>query len=90
MRAIVALAGLLISTTAFAGISLFNSDGHSYKLLLSGGNACFTGTQTSIASNTATTVSSKTKYICLNETTPAYRVEDGKDYVIRDGELKEK
>ena len=78
----------LLSATAFASVTLTNKDAKSYKLLIASSDSCFSGTHTSIGSNTTTSVGSG--YICINEEKPAYKVEDGKSYVIKDGKVEPK
>jgi hypothetical protein len=87
---LLACALFLSASVAFASISLHNKDPKSYKILLASSDSCFSGTHTSIGSNTITSLSSTTKYICLDEKKPAYKVEDGKKYEIKDGKVVEK
>ncbi len=88
MRMLGVVLGVCISGVALASVGLTNEDSKEYRLLLSDGETCFSGTHTAIGSNTTTSVSSAVKYICLNEQKPAFAIEDGKSYVIRDGVLK--
>jgi hypothetical protein len=89
MRAWIVATGVLISTPAWAEIGLYNSDSHGYKLLLADSDTCFSGTHTSIGSNTRQSLSSTTKFVCIDENKPAYPVTDGKHYKIQGGVLKE-
>ncbi|HMX58296.1 MAG TPA: hypothetical protein PKE49_17350 [Leptospiraceae bacterium] len=77
----------LFSTAVMASANLYNSDSQSYRLLLDSSESCFSGTHTSIESNTRTSVSSG--WACLGEEKPAVKLEDGKSYVIRNGVIQE-
>ncbi len=73
------------ATSAWASANLYNSDSRSYRLLLDSSESCFSGTHTSIESNTRTSVSAG--WACVDEQQPAVRLEDGKSYVIRNGAI---
>lgn len=83
-----AAALLLASASAFASVTISNKDSKSYKLLLNSSESCFSGTHTSISSNTTTSVGAG--WACLDEVKPAVKLEDGKSYVIKGGKIEEK
>lgn len=89
MRKLLVLGALLVSGVAFAG-SLHNKDGVSHKILLTDSDSCFSGTHSSIGSNTIQQISSSTKFICVEEAKPAFPIDPGKDYVIEDGKVHAK
>jgi len=80
--------GVSVSGMALASVGLTNEDSQEYRLLLADGDTCSRGTHTAIGGNTTASVNGSVKYICLNEQKPAFAIEDGKSYVIRDGVLK--
>ena len=89
MRCLFMTAAFLVSGAARAEVGLYNSDSTGHKLLLADSDTCFSGTHTSIGSNTHTTVSGSTKFVCIGEEKPAYPVRDDHHYKIVGGVLKE-
>jgi hypothetical protein len=77
----------LFAFQALASVTLSNKDSREYKILIASSDSCFSGTHTSIGSNTTTTVDAG--YLCINEEKPAYKLEDGKRYVIKDGKVEQ-
>ncbi len=82
------LALVLTAGLALASAKLHNADSRTHKLLVSTSESCFSGTHTSIGSNTTTDIPAG--WVCVDEKKPAVKVKDGKQYVIKNGELKEK
>lgn len=78
----------LFTTVAFAAANLSNKDSKSYKLLLNSSESCFSGTHTSIGSNTSTSVSAG--WACLDKKKPAVKLENGKSYIIKNGKIQPK
>ena len=83
MRTFAMTLALLVSGTAFAGSSLHNADAK-HTILYADSDSCFSGTHSSIESNTTTEVSAG-KYICVDEHMPGVLVEDGHKYEIKGG-----
>ena len=78
-----------VLSSCLALVTVTNKDSTSYALLLATGDRCESGTRSSINGGTTKTYSGR-PYLCINEEKPAYKLEDGKRYEIRDGKLEEK
>ena len=71
-----------------ATVAIQNQDSRSYRILISTDDHCFAGLHTSISGNTSTTID--VGYLCLEEQKPAFKLETGKSYIIKDGKVSAK
>jgi len=78
----------LFAGSAFASVTVSNQDSNRYDVLIASSDSCFSGTHTSIGGNTTTSFSAG--WFCLNEKKPAFKIEDGKSYIIKNGKIKAK
>ncbi|HOX42668.1 MAG TPA: hypothetical protein PK668_03670 [Myxococcota bacterium] len=86
---IVAVLGIsLFALSALAGVTLSNQDSQSYKLLIASSDSCFSGTHTSISSNTTTGVGPG--WLCIDEKKPGYEMKDGETWIIKNGKPSKK
>ena len=77
-----------MSSALWAGsVQLHNQDSHSYRYLSNSSESCFSGTHSSISSNTVSSVSSG--WFCLHEEKPAVYLQEGKKYKIKNGKVME-
>lgn len=84
-----AIAGLtLFAGAALAEVKITNEDSKSYDLRIATSDSCFSGTDTSIGGNSTSTFSAG--WLCIERKTPAFKIEDGKHYVIKGGKVSPK
>lgn len=87
--ALVSLVALVaFSATALASVTLTNKDSQRYELRIATSDSCFSGTDTSIGGNTTSTFTAG--WLCIDKKKPAYKIEDGKAYVIEGGKVAPK
>ncbi len=76
-----------ISTSLFAAVSLHNNDSKSYNLYIDHGSSA---TNTSISSNTTTSICSKSCKIKIKDTNSIIEAKDGDKIEIKNGKLSKK
>ncbi len=85
----IALASILVASSAFASVTLTNKDSKSHQLLVNTSETCFAGTHTSLNSNTTST-QIDAGWACVDGKKPAVKLENGKSYIIKNGKIIKK